>query len=58
MFRLGDFLQGAMRDLTITVYDGDKRIFTTINKLSKQYENRFFTAYDVVNGILTIYLDD
>jgi len=57
MYNLGDFLQCAMSDFTIVIIDGEEHHITTINKMDKKYDDRFFTCWDMHCGRLTFYLD-
>jgi len=57
MYKLGEFLQGAMTNFSITIIDNGVRHITRINDMDKKYEKRTFTCWDMNCGRLTFYLD-
>lgn len=58
MYTVDEFLQGAMKNCQIVFVDKNgHREFFSINEIGNKYDDKTFTCWDVIDGILYLFLD-
>lgn len=58
MHKVDEFLQGAMKNCCIVFVDENgNREFTSVNEIGNKYDDKIFTCWDVIDGILYLFLD-